>query len=300
MGRRGRRMQLVIGAGYTGARLTRRLAASGPVVAVTGSHASAAALAATGIDARAWNLDVDGPCPLTAREVADALLHYLAPPPESGLDDPRLASCLAWLPATPRRIVYLSTTGVYGDASGATVTEDTPVGPTSDRARRRVAAEAHVRDWCERHGAEWAVLRVPGIYGPGRLPLERLRRGEPVIAEAEAGPGNRIHVDDLVSCCVAAAAAPLARNRVYNVGDGDHASTSAYFAVVARAAGLPDPPQLSRAEAQRVLSPGMWSFLADSRRVDTRRMRRELGVVPRWGDLEAGVRASLADAPPPP
>jgi nucleoside-diphosphate-sugar epimerase len=134
---------------------------------------------------------------------------------------------------------------------------------------------------------------VPGIYGPGRLPLERIRRGDPVIVESEAGPGNRIHVDDLVSVCIAAGAKPAAANRIYNVGDGNHASTTAYFAAVARLAGIPEPARVSREEARLRLSPGTWSFLGASRRVNTARMRRELGVALRYEDLEEGIRASL-------
>jgi nucleoside-diphosphate-sugar epimerase len=291
---RGSKMQIVIGAGYTGGRLAAGLAAHGSVIAITSAAGTAAALAGRHLDARAWDLDASARCPLTAAEVAGAFMYYLAPPPDGGDGDPRLAACLASLPARPQRIVYLSTTGVYGDAGGATVTEDDPVVPSNERSRRRLAAERTLREWCEPRGVEWLVLRVPGIYGPGRLPLERLRRGDPVIVESEAGPGNRIHVDDLVACCMAAAGTPHAANRVYNVGDGDHASTSRYFELVAKLAGLPAPPHITRAEAQQRLSPGLWSFMADSRRVDTARMRHELGVTPRWGKLEDGIRDSLA------
>lgn len=286
-------MHIVIGAGYTGGRLAASLTAHGAVIAITSSAGTASALAGRHLDARAWDLDASARCPLTAAEVAGAIVYYLAPPPDSGYGDPRLAACLAGLPDGAQRIVYLSTTGVYGDAGGKTVAEEDAVAPSNERSRRRVAAERTLREWCEPRGVEWVVLRVPGIYGPGRLPLERLRRGDPVIAETEAGPGNRIHVDDLVACCMAAGRTPRAANRIYNVGDGDHASTSRYFELVAQLAGLPRPPAITRAEAQQRLSPGLWSFMADSRRVDTARMRRELGVELRWGRLEDGICASL-------
>ena len=187
----------------------------------------------------------------------------------------------------------MSTTGVYGDAGGESVDEDRPPAPTTDRARARLDAERAVQDWAATAGCEWVILRVPGIYGPGRLSLERIRRGEPTIRRQEAGPGNRIHVDDLVRVCIAAAAAPRARNRIYNVGDGNHASTSEYFATVARLAGLTPPPEISREEARNRLSPMAWSFLGESRRVDTSRLDRELGVDLLYRDLEAGIRASL-------
>jgi nucleoside-diphosphate-sugar epimerase len=282
---------VVIGCGYVGARLVRRLPAS--VIAVTGSAASAERLRESGIRAFACDLDRLPAGAQLPIETRGRVLVYLAPPPGDGPTDARLRSCLAALPAPPSRFVYMSTTGVYGDAGGATVDEEQPPKAATDRARARLDAESAVREWCESRSVEWVVLRVPGIYGPGRLPLERIRRGDPVIVEPEAGPGNRIHVDDLVGVCVAAATLPAARNRVYNVGDGNHASSTAYFTAVARLAGLPAPPAVSRDEARRRLPPATWSYLADSRRVDTTRMREELGAEIRYADLEDGIRASL-------
>jgi len=280
----------LIGCGYTGERIAPRL--RGRVEAFTGSEASAARLRARGLDARAWDLDHATPAD-PRPDVTGAVILYLAPPPPGGETDPRLRAFLGAVDGRPARIVYLSTTGVYGDTGGATVNEDTIPEPSTGRARARLDAEDALRAWCGRHDVEWTILRVPGIYGPGRLPLERLRRGDPVLAEAEAGPGNRIHVDDLASACIAAATSPRAACRIYNLGDGDHSSSTAYFTAVARIAGLHAPPVVSREEARRRLPPGAWSFLAESRRVDTTRMRQELGVEPRYADLEAGIRASL-------
>jgi nucleoside-diphosphate-sugar epimerase len=141
----------------------------------------------------------------------------------------------------------------------------------------------------------WCILRVSGIYGPGRLPLERLRRGEPAIAPAEATPTNRIHVDDLVSACIAAALLPAADRRIVNVTDGSDDSSTAFLQRVARITGLPPPPLVSRAEAQRSFSPSSWSFLGESRRVSNRRLTEDLGVQLRFADLDAGIRASLAE-----
>ncbi len=281
--------EVIIGCGYTGERLARRL--GGQPLAFTGSDASMRRLRAAGVEARVWDLDRPA---LSTVDVTGAIVCYLAPPPETGEGDPRLARCLEALRGRPRKFVYVSTTGVYGDAGGGTVTEDTPPAPTTPRGARRLAAEKAVRDWCEARGAPWVILRVPGIYGPGRLPLERIRRGDPSIAEGEAGPGNRIHVDDLVSVLRAAGESLLAVNRVYNVGDGDHASSTRYFRTVAQLAGLAPPPELPREQVRECISPAMWSFLADSRRVDTTRMREELRVALRYPDLESGVRASLA------
>jgi nucleoside-diphosphate-sugar epimerase len=282
---------VVLGCGYVGGRLA--LALPGTVATLARSPQTASRLRAAGIDAHCLDLDALETGALLPVDTTGRVVFYLAPPPGTGPQDGRLRRALAALPGTPSRIVYMSTTGVYGDAGGARVSEDDPPAPTSDRARARVDAEQALRQYCGAAGAEWVILRVPGIYGPGRLPLERLRRGEPVIREAQAGPGNRIHVDDLVRACVAAGTRPAAANRIYNVGDGGHASATVYFRTVARLAGLPDPPQLPREEARRRMSPVAWSFLGDSRRVDSSRMQRELGVAIRYRDLEAGIRASL-------
>lgn len=288
---------IIVGAGYAGARLAHRLRAAGVarLTLATGSAARAAALGDAGFDVRRWDLDGGAHCPLDAADVALATLHYHVPPTPRGLDDARIAAALAALPAIPRRIVYLSTTGVYGDAGGADVDEDTPPLPHADRSRRRLAAETRLRDWCEARAVEWTILRVPGIYGPWRLPRERLLRGDPMLLEAEAGPGNRIHVDDLVTACVLAGEHAAAANRVFNLGDGDGSSSTRYFTRVAELLGLPAPRQLPRAEVQRLVSAEAWSFLGPSRRIDTSRIRRELGFTPRYASLDDGLRASIAE-----
>lgn len=281
---------LIVGCGYVGSRLAAAL--TGQVVALVRNDAAAGRLARQGIGAVACDLDQLSPGRSPPVACGGASVFYLAPPPGEGPTDPRLRRWLDTLDsrALPRRLLYMSTTGVYGDGR---VDEDTPPVAYSDRARARLDAELAVREWCEARGVGWTILRVPGIYGPGRLPLERLRRGEPAIAAAEAGPGNRIHVDDLVRTCVAAAASQVAANRLYNVGDGNHASATEYFRAVARLAGLPPPVELPRAEARRQMSAPAWSFLGQSREVDTSRMERELRPGIRYRDLVAGIRASL-------
>jgi len=140
----------------------------------------------------------------------------------------------------------------------------------------------------------WVVLRVPGIYGPGRLPLERLRRGEPALRPEDAGPGNRIHVDDLVSACVAALERPV--EGVFNVSDGNPATTTEFLQRTAALAGLPPPPLVALSDAPGRVSPGMLAFLRESRRIDNRRMVEQLGVRPRYARLDDGIAASLVDA----
>ncbi|WP_243286592.1 NAD-dependent epimerase/dehydratase family protein [Geothrix terrae] len=280
---------LLMGCGYTGARLARRLAARGPVLGLVRSEASAAALAAAGIPARALNLDRPGPFDPPG-DLASVV--YLAPPPSDGEGDPRLWRFLEALgPARPRALVYLSTTGVYGDTGGAAVDEAAPTAPGDARSRQRLQAEAQALRWCEAREARCVILRVAAIYGPHRLPLDRLRRGEPVLRAEDSGPGNRIHVDDLVAACLAALARPVAG--VVNVADGCPEGMAAFTARVAALVGLPAPREVTWQEAQEALSPGLLAFLRESRRVLSPRLVRELGVTPRGP--EAGIRDSLRE-----
>jgi len=282
---------IVAGCGYTGERAAKRLALLAPVVGITRSSRVFA------FPSLIWDLDANVPAGFSLSGIpAPFRVLYLVPPPSQGQDDPRISRFLAALPEAPARIVYFSTTGVYGDAGGATVTEETPPAPATDRARRRLAAETTLRAWCESKNVDWVILRVPGIYGPGRLPLDHLRRGEPVLSDAESGPGNRIHVDDLAVACIAAMTRPAARNRIYNVGDGDHRSSTAFLTLVASLSGLPPPRQLPLEELKVHKSEAALSFLADARRADTSRLRRELGFTPCYATLEAGVQASFNES----
>ncbi len=181
---------LIVGCGYTGLRLARRLRPASRVAALARSAEAAARLEAEGL--ATVQADLDAPIGPGARGALEAAAHgaaiaYLAPPPDSGHDDPRLVRFLeALASARPSVFLYMSTTGVYGDTGGAVVTEASPVAPANDRSRRRVAAEVAATAWCDKRGVRVVVLRVPGIYGPHRLPLERLRRGEPALRPCSA------------------------------------------------------------------------------------------------------------------
>jgi nucleoside-diphosphate-sugar epimerase len=201
-------------------------------------------------------------------------------------------------PRPPRRIVYISTTGVYGDCQGEWVDETRAPNPTADRARRRLDAEEQLRSFGARTGCEAVILRVPGIYGPDRLPVERLRKGLPLLREDEAPWSNRVHVDDLVAACLAA----MARGRggaVYNISDGHPSTMTDYFRRVADALALPRPNEIARAAAGDHIDAGMLSYLAESKRIDNRRMREELGVVLRYPTLAQGLAAGVGIAPRP-
>jgi nucleoside-diphosphate-sugar epimerase len=226
---------------------------------------------------------------------AGATVFYLAPPPSEGETDPLIRRFLNAISAEqskagslPEKLVLLSTTAVYGDCQGEWITEAHPVNPQTARGRRRLDAEQAAREWSEKTGVPIVILRVGGIYGPGRLPIARIEKGLPILNESESPFTNRIHQDDLAQICVAAAERGRA-GEVYNVSDGQPSTMSRYFKDIAQAQGLPMPPEVSLDEAQKVMSAGMLSYLKESRRLDNRKLLEELGVVLRYPDLGAGL-----------
>jgi nucleoside-diphosphate-sugar epimerase len=282
----------ILGCGYIGQKLARRYLDLGqPIVALTRSQASRQALVEAGIPALARDLTCD---PLDDLDWAGKDLFHLAPPSSAGVEDGATRRLVASFRRAghPRRLIYMSTTGIYGDCGGVWVDETRPPAPAADRSLRRWDAEETLRAWSHEAGAELVILRVAGIYGPGRLPLERIRQGLPLVREEESPWSNRIHADDLVEACIAAMA--LGRpGAVYNVCD-DHPSTMTdYFLRVAAAAGLPPPPLLSLKEATGVLSAGILSYLAESRRLSNQRLREELGLKLRYPDLATGLPTCL-------
>ena len=272
---------LVIGVGYTGRRLLELL----PADASAGLNRSSID---TAQPVHNFDLDTADSLPL---ELPDNYSVVYTVPPE-GNPDRRLSRLLPLLRPAPERFIYISTTGVYGDQDGARVTETTPVNPANERTARRVAAEKQLSDRALGNGCELVVLRAPGIYGPGRLGIERIEAGMPVLDEKSANPGNRIHVDDLVQCCVAALSTAVPSG-TYNIGDGDHRSSHWFSNEVARQLELPAPPEISMAEARQQFSPMRLSFISESRIVDTTKMREVLGVTPLYANPEDGIRASL-------
>lgn len=222
------------------------------------------------------------------------LLYYFAPPPAQGTSDPRLQCFLQQLTTDggPAKIVYISTTGVYGNTHGEWIDENAPTEASTERAQRRLWAERHLRAWGQDHGVAIVVLRVPGIYGPGRLPIERLREELPVVRASECPYTNRIHSEDLTHTCVAAMDR-ASDGALYNVSDGHPGTMTDYFNQVADLLGLPRPPTVSLAEARQVLSPGMVSYLSESRKISNQKLLSELGVTLRYPTLAQGLAASV-------
>lgn len=290
------RRLLLVGSGDVARRALPLLVRRYRVYAVIRDPADAPTLRALG--AVPVVADLDRPASLRRLAgLAGDVLH-LAPPPDSGERDPRTARLLAALArglTLPHRLVYISTSGVYGDCAGARIDETRPAAPHSARGKRRVDAEARVRSFARRNRVAATVLRVPGIYAADRLPVERLKRGTPALLPGEDGYTNHIHADDLAAACAAA----LARGRpgrVVNACDDSELTMGDWFDAVAEAFALPRPPRIGRAEAERTLSPALLSFMNESRRLSNRRLKRELRLRLIYPTVAEGLAAAVAAA----
>ena len=267
---------LIIGCGDVGMRAVGLLGERFRITALSSNAARVPTLRALGVRTLVGNLD--SPASLVRlMGVADRVLH-LAPPQTAGVQDLRTRALLRMLVRgrKPQRLVYGSTTGVYGDHAGAWLDETAALKPQTERAVRRVDAERQVLRLGVRSGVRASVLRIPGIYDAAlRSPLERLLKGTPALAAADDVFTNHIHADDLARQCVAALfrAKP---QRVINVVDDTEQRMGDYFDVAAAALNLPKPPRISRAEAEATLSPMQMSFMRESRRLRNSRMKREL------------------------
>lgn len=283
----------IVGCGDIGRRIVTKLIANGVaptmISAVTRSTKTAVAAQALGISVSACDFDSEFelPKPLAARKWV-----YLVPPPKEGLFDrrtDRLLHALSQHSCVPESVILISTTGVYGDTNGAWVDETTPPRPQTDRGKRRLDMEHRWQAWAGEHRVAIRVLRVPGIYANGRIPLERLKKAVPVVKAEECGFTNRIHADDLANAVIAATRYD-GQEVIFNVTDGTPGTISDYLQSASKVVGLPPLPEITMTEAKQRLSPGMLSYLSESRRIGNEKMRRELKVELYYPDFRVGLR----------
>lgn len=242
---------------------------------------------------RVLALDLDRD-PLSLEGIDTRRIVYLAPPPKDSDGDPRLRRLLQALEAKPpERFVYASTTGVYGNQQGAVVSEDAELRATTARALRRLDAEQALVGAVHRWGSAWSILRLPGIYGPGRLREEQIRAGLQVPCPEICPPGNRIHRDDIADV-VLRLLEEGAPDGFFNLADAEHMSSTDFARAVAKRIGVELPPCIPDLEAYYATHPGMASFLREQRRIDSSRIRQALGWKPRYDDAVSGIEASLA------
>jgi nucleoside-diphosphate-sugar epimerase len=273
---------LIVGCGDVGGRLAARLAGRlgdrWKLIGTGRTPESLAKIRALGAVPMAIDLD-DRRSARRLAGIASRIVH-LVPPPGTGHSDgrsQRLAAAIGSAAGAGRQamIVYCGTTGVYGDAGGERLDETRPIAPASGRARRRASGERQLRALARRGAARVALLRAPGIYAQDRLPTERLRRGTPAIRHEEDGYSSHIHADDL-AWLLWIALFRAGNCRVYNAVDGTEMRMGEWFDRVAEATGLPRPPRESRDAIRDRVSPSLWSFMSESRRISNRRILREL------------------------
>ncbi|KXW58855.1 SDR family oxidoreductase [Ferrovum myxofaciens] len=265
---------LIIGAGNVARRVLPLLKGSGPVFTLcrrTEAMPQWRTLGALPILG-----DLDHPHTLLRLTgLSHTVLHF-APPGPTSQDDTRTRHLLAALgrgTSLPQRLIYISTTGVYGSSAGDWLDETSPVRPHTARARRRVHAETQLRAFGRRTGCRVIILRAPGIYGEHRLPLERLRKGVPLPLENPWT--NHIHELDLARSVVAACTLGKSQ-RVYNVVDDQPLPMGEFYGSLAQHHHLPLPPFLPLCELEKILDPFNLSFLKESRRIHNQRIKQEL------------------------
>jgi nucleoside-diphosphate-sugar epimerase len=291
---------LIAGFGDVAARLVQRYAGQARFVGLIRRPERAAELRALGVIPHVG--DLDDPASLRRLPRVDGVLH-LAPPPAEGKTDPRTTHLLHALSrhGRPGALVYISTSGVYGDCGGNWVSETRSVAPVNGRALRRVDAERQLRRWGEKLGVQVSILRAPGIYAADRLPLERIKRGTPALIAKDDSYTNHIHADDLARLTWAALFRGRSQ-RIYHAVDAHPLKMGDWFDSCADAFGLPRPPRINRAEAEKVLSEALLSFLRESRQLSNARTARELRLKYRYptsDDLLRELRPAPAETLPP-
>ena len=272
---------LILGCGDVGMRLLPLVRDRFRVFAVTSQEERCDELRAAG--AVPIVADLDRPDSLARLAGLASCIIHLAPPQSEGFVDRRTRNLISVLPQQAA-LIYVSTTGVYGDCSGELVRESRTVKPQNARARRRVDAECVLRAWARRSGSRLSILRVPGIYAEDRLPIERLHKGTPALLPQEDVYTNHIHADDLARILVLTLyrGAP---GRIYHACDDTQMKMGDYFDAVADAFNLPRPPRLPRGELEKAVSPMLLSFMSESRRLDNRRLKTELRVRLRYAQV---------------
>lgn len=288
------RAWLIVGCGYTGTQLARTLASQGQAgeVTITRRDGEVARALGAALGVRGERLDLAGRLadgladPGAALEVPPgAIVVSMAPP---GGDPAGEIRALLALARDAARLVYVSSTGVYGPGHGAWVDETWPVAPVTESGRARAAAEAALAG----AAVPWVALRAAGIYGPGRGLVDRIRAGTYRVIGDGTSRVSRIHLADLVAAILAAAGSSA--TGAINVADDDPAPIGEVADAVAARLGLPPPPRVPAA----AVSAEVAGMLTADRRIANRRLREELGVALRYPSWRDGLLAELAPAPP--
>ncbi|MCU7940142.1 MAG: SDR family oxidoreductase [gamma proteobacterium symbiont of Bathyaustriella thionipta] len=287
----------IIGCGYMGRRLlqqllSRKLTKTEHIDTLVKSDKSQEQCLQAGVTSIQFDMDDSNSHLPETFQISDSILYYFAPPPNQGTIDSRARQFIKQLKNnTPCRIILISTTGVYGNSHGQWVTEETPLNPEVDRARRRVDAEQQFQSYCQKFHIPLVILRVSGIYGPGKLPLKRIKAKTPIVREEDSPFSNRIHADDLLEICLQAGLSDAIEG-IFNCADGHPTTMCDYFMKVAKANKLPQPPTITLEQAKTQLSAGMLSYMTESRRIDNQKLLSIFKRSLKYPDLDKGLAHS--------
>lgn len=288
----------IVGCGYIGKKIAGLLKAqTKDFCCYVNSEGSEQACRDNGFAVELMDLDTSGIQIKQLMAMQNAELVYLVPPPANGKIDNRISRFIKSFKNAsihPKKIILISTTGVYGNCHGAWIDETAELNPQADRAFRRVNAEQQIMEYCSEYQIENIIFRVPGIYAADKLPIKRITLGEPVVRAEDSGYTNRIHAEDLARFCIEA----LLKNQpsgIYNCCDGSPSTMNDYFMKVADAKGLPRPVEISLEQAQHQLSAGMLSYLAESKRISNKKLLAYFSCGLKYPDLSAGLKTVQKD-----
>ncbi|WP_198263267.1 NAD-dependent epimerase/dehydratase family protein [sulfur-oxidizing endosymbiont of Gigantopelta aegis] len=291
----------IIGCGYLGKKLlnaliSRNLTSPAMIHCLVRSTASQSQCAQSGVTSIAFDLDLVHSTLPSEINLSEAIIYYFAPPPSQGKTDDRAKQFLKllteYLHSTGEKItkiILISTTGVYGNCKGQWVDENTPLNPSVDRALRRADAEQQFQQFCDHTQTTLVILRVSGIYGPGKLPLQRIKAQTPIVREEDSPFSNRIHSDDLLEICLKAGLSHDIEG-IFNCADGHPTTMCDYFMKLAKANHLPSPPTITLEQAQTQLSAGMLSYMAESRRINNKKLLTDFNLTLKYPDLDSGLK----------
>jgi len=284
---------VIVGCGDIGRRIVKKLINDGDqpsdIVGLVNSAESVERCAALGVIGLRFDLDN------LNRDLSlcdGAQLYYTIAPQKYDVKDLRSKALLQHfedIQIKPKKVVLISTTGVYGDCDGEWVTEENRANPQTARGQRRLDAESQWLSWGKKQSVPVVILRVPGIYANSRLPRERIAARTPVVTPSECGYTNRIHADDLAMICVVAMRRAQS-GEVFNATDGTPGKISEYLQEVAKELGTEPLPQITMVEAQRVLSSGMLSYLSESRKISNRKILTELEISLGYPNFKDGLK----------
>lgn len=285
----------IIGCGYIGKKVAERLKnKSKNITCFVKSADSKRKCESKGLNVKRFDLDEKG-LGLSASILStfeNSRIAYFSPPQPKGEIDLRMQNFIAALDVLsqpPVKIVLISTTGVYGDCQGEWIDESREPKPQVARAYRRLSAETLLKEYCDKNNTPLIIFRVPGIYAADKLPLKRIKSGEPIVNVQDSGFTNRIHADDLSAFCSEALLEDIDAG-IYNCCDGEPSTMYDYFTKVADAMQLPRPAEISLHQAEQELSEGMLSYLSESKRISNKKLLEKFNTSFKYANLKEGLK----------